>query len=55
MHRATQSNEIPAKVLKQNAGIFSGYICSLFIFFVNEGKLMNILKQVNIIPAFRKD
>ena len=54
MRKTTQSNEIPVTILKQNGVIFSDYICNLFNFCVNEGKFPNILKQANIIPAFKK-
>ena len=43
-----------AKVLKQNADIFSNNICNFFSFCVNEGKLPNISKNADISPAFKK-
>ena len=54
MRKATQSNEIPVKILKQNGDLFSDYICNVFNFRVNESKFPNILKQANTIPAFQK-
>ena len=43
-----------AKVLKQNADIFSNNICNFFSFCVNKGKLPNISKNADISPAFKK-
>ena len=54
MCKATQSNEIPLTILKQNEDIFSNYIYNVFNFFVHEGKFPNIFKQAIIIPAFKK-
>ena len=47
MHQATQSKEMPVKILKQNADILSDNICNVFNFCVNEGKLPSILKHAN--------
>ena len=51
----SQSNEIPVKFLRQNAGIFlQDGICN-FNFCVHEGKYPNIPKKYNVTPAFVKD
>ena len=54
MCKATQSNEIPLTILKQNEDIFSNYIFNVCNFCVHEGKFPNIPKQANIISAFEK-
>ena len=45
---------IPVKILKQNADIFSDYIRHFFNYFVNEGKILNLLKEASIKPVFKK-
>ena len=42
-HKAAQSTDIPVNVLKENADIFSAYICD----FIS-------MKHANITPVFKK-
>ena len=52
--KTTQINDIPVKILKQNADIFSEKVCNFLSFCVNEDKFPNVFKQANIIHAPKK-
>ena len=52
--KATQSTDIPVKILKENAGIFGNYICDFFNDCVERGDFPSILKLANIAPVFSK-
>ena len=45
--KATQINNFPVNILKQNADIFTANICNFFSFCLNEGKFPYIFKQTN--------
>ena len=47
--KATQITDIPVKISKENADIFSAYICD----FLNETKFPAILKNGDIRAAFK--
>ena len=53
--KAVQNTEIPAKVLKERADIFSAYTCEFVNETVRSGKFPSILKHGNITPVFKKD
>ena len=52
--KAKQIKDFSVTILKQNADIFTANICKFFSFCVNEDKIPNIFKQINITPAFKK-
>ena len=51
---ATQVNNFPVKILKQNADVFTANMSNIFSFCVNESKFPNILKQANVTTAFKR-
>ena len=53
--KATQSTDIPVKILKENADIFGSYICDFFNDCVEKGDFPSILKLANITPVFKKE
>ena len=52
--KATQSTDIPVKILKENADIFGSYICDFFNDCVERGDFPSILKLAKITPVFKK-
>jgi len=52
--KATQSTDIPVKILKENSDIFGSYICDFFNDCVERGDFPSILKLANITPVFKK-
>ena len=46
--KATQITDIPAKILKENADIFSAYICDFLNETIQSGKFPAILKNGDI-------
>ena len=52
--KAAQNTDIPIKILKENADIFSSYICDFFNETIRSGKFPSILKKANITPVFKK-
>ena len=52
--KATQSTDIPVKILKENADVFGSYICDFFNGYVDRGDFPSILKLANITPVFKK-
>ena len=51
--KAAQNTDIPIKILKENADIFSSYICDFFNETIRNGKFPSILKKL-ISPQFLK-
>ena len=52
--KVAQNTDIPIKILKENADIFSSYICDFFNETIRSGKFPSILKKANITPVFKK-
>ena len=52
--KATQSTDLPVKILKENADIFGNYICDFFNDCIGKGSFPSVLKQANITPVFKK-
>ena len=52
--KATQNNDIPIRILKQNFDIFRNYICDFFNECVDKGVSPSTLKNANITPVFKK-
>ena len=52
--KAAQNTDIPIKILKANANIFSSYICDFFNETIRSGKFPSISKKANITPVFKK-
>ena len=51
--KATQITDIPAKMLKENADIFSGYICEFLNETIKGGKFPAILKNGDITAVLK--
>lgn len=52
--KANKSNDIPTKILKQNADIFGDYTYSIFEKCIETSTFSDILKHVNIRHFFQK-
>ena len=52
--KATQITDIPIKILKENADIFSAYICDFLNETIKSSKFPAILKNGDITAIFRK-
>ena len=52
--KATQNTDIPVKILRENADIFSVYICDFFNGTIRSGKFPLILKNADITAVFKK-
>ena len=52
--KSTQSNDIPIKLLKENADIFASYLCDFFNQSIENFEFPSILKNANITPVFKK-
>ena len=52
--KATQSIDLPVKILKGNLDIFGSYIRDFFNYCVDKVDFASILKLANIIPVFKK-
>ena len=52
--KATQNTDIPVKILRENADIFSVYICDFFNETIRSGKFPLILKNADITAVFKK-
>ena len=52
--KATQITDIPIKILKENADIFSAYICDFLNETTKSGKFPAILKNGDITVVFKK-
>ena len=53
--KVTQITDIPVKVLKENADIFSAYLCDFLNESIKDGKFPVILKNGDITAVFKKD
>ena len=53
--KATQITDIPVKISKENADIFSVYICDFLNETIRSGKFPAILKNGDIAAVFKKD
>ena len=52
--KAEQTTDIPAKTLKENADIFSAYICDFLNETIRSVKFPAVLKNGNITAAFKQ-
>ena len=52
--KATQVTDIPVKILKENADLFSAYICDFLNETIRSGKFPGILKNGDITAVFKK-
>ena len=52
--KATQSTDLPVKILKENSDVFGSYIHDFFNYCVDKGDSPSILKMANITPVFKK-
>ena len=52
--KATQSTDLPVKILKESLDIFGSYIRDFFNYCVDKVDFPSILKLANIIPVFKK-
>ena len=52
--KATGSDDIPGRVLKQHSDIFADILYLLFTRIYNEGNIPRILKLANVVPIFKK-
>ena len=52
--KATQITDIPVKILKENADIFSAYICDFLNETISSGKFPAILKNGDFTAVFKK-
>ena len=52
--KATQGNNIPVMVLKENTDVFANYMLDFFKECVDQGELPSILKNTNTTPVFKK-
>ena len=50
-----QSTDISIRVLKENADIFTDYICGFFNESIKKSTFLSILKNLNITPVFKED
>ena len=53
--KVTQITDIPVKVLKENADIFSAYLCDFLNESIKDDKFPVILKNGDIKAVFKKD
>ena len=52
--KSAQSTDISIRVLKENADIFTDYICGFFNESIKKSTFPSILKNANITPVFKK-
>ncbi len=52
-NKATKSNDIPIKLIKQTAHIISPYLASIFNKCISEGMFPTSLKSAEVIPIFK--
>ena len=52
--KSTQSEDIPFKIVKDNADIFANFILQNFNKCIISGKFPNQLKKADVSPAFKK-
>ena len=53
--KASQDNDLPAKILKENADYFAEFICIQFNNSVNSSKFQSSFKCANITPIFKNE
>ena len=53
--KATQDNDIPTKLIKNNSDIFASFICLNFNKCIAQSTFPASLKSANVIPIFKKD
>ena len=54
VNKASQSSDIPIKVLKQNSDVFSNFLCNSFNNFIKLSTFPEILKHADITPLYKK-
>ena len=52
--KSTQSEDIPFKIIKDNADIFANFILQNFNKCIIDGKFPDQLKKANVSPVFKK-
>ena len=52
--KASQDTDVPTKVIKENADIFSHFLYPSVNASINNDDFPTFLKHANIIPAFKK-
>ena len=53
--KACQDTDVPTKIIKENADIFTDFIHPSINASINNGDFSSFLKLANVIPAFKKD
>ena len=53
-NKASQSSDIPIKIVKENIDVFSDFLCSSFNSSIKVSKFPENLKQADITPAYKK-
>ena len=53
--KASQDNDLPVKILKENADYFAEFICFQFNDSVNSSKFLSSFKCANITPIFKNE
>ena len=53
-NKASQSSDIPIKIVKENIDVFSDILCSSFNSSIKLSKILENLKQAHITPAYKK-
>ena len=54
VNKASQSSDIPIKVLKENSNIFSNFLCNSFNNSIKLSTFPEILKHADITPLYKK-
>ena len=54
VNKASQSSDIPIKVLKENSNIFNNFLCNSFKNSIKLSTFPEILKHADIIPLYKK-
>ena len=54
VNKASQSSDIPIKVLKENSDIFSNFLCNSFNNSIKLSTFPEILKHADITPLYKK-
>ena len=54
VNKASQSSDIPIKVLKENSDIFSNFLCNSFNNSIKLSTFPEILKNADITPLYGK-
>ena len=53
--KACQDTDVPTKIIKENADIFTDFIHPSINASINNGDFPSFLKLANVIPVFKKD